>query len=547
MLRPEPILLVLLFNLFQIQLDGQVDFTSSHLPIVVIDTEDQEIPDEPKVNVHLGLIYNGEGQTNHINDPFSEYNGRIGIELRGSSSQSFPKVGYGFETRDANGENNNVSLLGMPEENDWVLHGPFSDKSLIRNALAYKLGESLMDYAPRTRFVELVINGDYRGVYLLTEKIKRDKNRVDISRLNPDENEGDDLTGGYILKFDKATASDENDLLGFTSNFRPNIPEARKTDFLFHYPKPEDISPQQRTYIETFIDNLELTLKSDNFSNPQTGYRKYIDVPSFIRFLFVNEISKNVDGYRLSTFMYKDKESINNLLKMGPVWDFNLGFGNANYCEGAPPEGWALDFNDHCPDDYWVIHFWWDRLLEDSTFRLELREDWQALRTSILSDEQILGCIDSMVNHLGVAQERNFQRWPVLTEWVWPNEFVGGTYDSEIDYLKGWMIDRLEWLDQAFEELPGEEVVDPGVYTDPRVYPNPFVSEVTFEYYLYEEQPVSVLIYNFAGQLVAKFQNQNPDKYLNKQQWNLTLAPGIYYYELFLDGERSLTGKLIRQ
>ena len=224
-------------------------FTESNLPIVILDTEGQEIVDAPRITVHMGIIDNGTG-INHINDPLNGYDGQISIEIRGSSSQMFPKKQYALETQDIDGENLNVSILGMPEENDWILHAPYSDKSLIRNFLAYELARDMGRYSSRTRFCELMINGDYKGLYIFMEKIKRDNNRVDISKLEPDETTGDDLTGGYILKVDKWDG-DNND--GWWSD--PSLPEYEGVWYQYHYPKPEDIVEEQRNYIINYITN----------------------------------------------------------------------------------------------------------------------------------------------------------------------------------------------------------------------------------------------------------------------------------------------------
>ncbi len=440
-------------------LGAQVNFTDSNLPILVINTMGQEILDDPKITAQLGVIHKGPGQRNYLTDPFNEYNGKIGIEIRGSSSQSFPKKGYGLETWDDEGEDLDVSLLGMPEESDWVLHGPYSDKSLIRNALTYILAGRTMEYAPRVRMVELVINGDYLGVYLFTEKIKRDANRVNINKLDPDENEGDDLTGGYILKLDKTTGDNPIFPLYFSSQYRAETPNFQEINFLYEIPDAEDITQQQRDYVQESIDQFENALYGEDYLDPQNGYKKHIDIQTFIDFLLVNEVSKNVDGYRLSTFFYKDKDSKNPRWKMGPVWDFNLGFGNANYCDGGLTTGWAYDFNDVCPDDYWVIPFWWKKMLTDPVFRWELGNRWQELRAGILSDNQTTQVIDSLAALLGESQYRNFQRWNVLSEWVWPNNFIGHNYPAEINYLRNWTLERLAWMDQAIEELT--PAVDP--------------------------------------------------------------------------------------
>ena len=205
-------LLFVLSNLF-----SQVNFSSSNLPIIIIKTNNTGIPDEPKVPATMQIIDNGPGNMNHIDDEPNDYNGQIGIELRGQTSQFFPKKPYGFETWDDLGQDQNVSILGMPKENDWVFHNPFSDKSLIRNAISYSIAGKIMDYAPRVRMVEMVLNDDYRGVYLLTEKIKRDKNRVNITKLTP---ESEDVSGGYILKFDKGDPDEVGFYLLLSSNFR---------------------------------------------------------------------------------------------------------------------------------------------------------------------------------------------------------------------------------------------------------------------------------------------------------------------------------------
>lgn len=173
-------------------------FQSSNLPIVIIDTYGQEIPDEPKILARMGIIDNGEGQRNHLHDPRNNYDGLIGIEVRGSTTRWFPKKQYAVETRDHFGNDSTVSLLGFPPEEDWILYAPYSDKSLMRNVLAYKLSNDLGRYASRTRFCELVLNGSYEGVYVLMEKIKRDRNRVNISKLLPTDIAGDAVTGGYI-------------------------------------------------------------------------------------------------------------------------------------------------------------------------------------------------------------------------------------------------------------------------------------------------------------------------------------------------------------
>jgi len=185
---------------------------ASGIPLLLIDTYGSSIKDDPKIKAWLKVIDNGPGKLNNITDEATGYSGFIGIEVRGQSSQMFPKKSYGFETRDSTGNDLDAGLLGMPEDSDWILYAPYSDKSLIRNALTYYLGRR-MDYEwqPRFRFCELYINGSYTGVYMLVERIKRGEARVNINKLKPEESSGNDLTGGYIVKVDKINGLSDNE------------------------------------------------------------------------------------------------------------------------------------------------------------------------------------------------------------------------------------------------------------------------------------------------------------------------------------------------
>ncbi|NJC28309.1 CotH kinase family protein [Neolewinella antarctica] len=453
-------------------LTGQTNFTST-LPIIVIQTDGEEILDDPKRTVRMGVVDNGAGLVNRVTDTFNEYAGFVGIELRGSSTQGFEKKGYGLETRFADGSDRQVAILGFPVEEDWVLRGPYSDKSLIRDALAYTLAGDVMDYAPRVRLVELVINDDYRGVYLFTESIKRDRNRVDIKRLTPDDNDGDRLTGGYVLKHDKFTGEvGRQEQNSFRSRYAASDRTGDKTKYLFHYPKPADITAPQREYITNWIGAFEDALAGEDFRDPDLGFAAFVDVASFVDFLLLNELTRNVDGYRLSTYMSKDRDSEGGKLRMGPVWDFNLGFGNANYCAGGFTTGWAFDFNQVCPED--IFPWYWQRLLEDNNFRTRVRARWTELRAGVFSDERLRTRVDSLASVVGDAADRNFRRWPVLGRYIWPNSYVGATYSDEIDYLKSWIDDRAHWLDAAVQSLGQPSSTSHGPATsNVAVHPSP--------------------------------------------------------------------------
>src|SRR5690606_27410745 len=374
------------------------EFTESNLPIVIIDTHSQAILNEPKIKADMKIINNGPGMINHSSDEPNDYNGKIVIEIRGSSSQMFPKKQYGIELWDEEGEGIDAPILGMPEEEDWVLFAPYNDKALIRDALSYKLGRDMGQYASRQRFCEVVINGEYMGLFVFFEKVKRDSKRVDIAKLDPDEISGDDLTGGYLFKIDKFTGSGGD---GWESKHPPLYRSGNQTIF-FQYEDPdaEDIVPEQKQYIKSFMDEFEDVLASENYNHPTQGYAKYIDVESFVDYYLINELTKNVDAYRLSTFMHKQRDSDGGILRMGPIWDYNLAFGNVDYCLEGNPEGFVTSFNSVCPDDFWLIPFWWSRLLSDPAFRVKLNQRWDELRAGPFKTETILTYIDSVVTVL---------------------------------------------------------------------------------------------------------------------------------------------------
>lgn len=431
-----------LLTLFCADLFSQVNFTSSNLPIIVINTNGQTIVDEPKIMADMGIIYNGEGERNNLVDEFNHYNGKIGIEIRGSSSQQFPKKSYAVETRIDEEEDLDISLLGMPEEADWVLYAPYSDKSLIRNALIYKLSNEINRYTTRTKFVELVVNDEYMGIYVFMEKIKRDKNRVDIKKLEEKDTSGNALTGGYLFKIDKRDGANTE---GWESSFVPFTGAWQRVFYQYDYPKETDIMPQQIEYLQDFIYNFESTMYLNKYSNPFDGYYDIIDINTFVDYVFLNEFPRNVDAYRLSTFLYKDRDDINPLLKMGPIWDFNLAFGNIDYYEAWEDDGFQIYYP--IPDDFFQKPFWWEKMFDDPVFANKFAKRWSDVKSTIFSKERIFEIIDSLTTHIDEAKSRNFERWPVLGTYVWPNKFVGETYESEIQYLKNWIDARWNWFD----------------------------------------------------------------------------------------------------
>jgi len=506
----------------------------SDLPIIKINTSGQEIPNEPKLTAHMGIIDNGVGNQNYIfSDDYNGYDGFIGIETRGASSLVlFPKINYGLETRDSLGENNNVSLLGMPEENDWILHGPYSDKTLMRNVLAFHIGRKMGRWAPRTRYCELYINDEYFGVYVLMEKIKRDPNRVDIAKLTPQDIEGDELTGGYIVQIDREEFGNS-----WSSPFTP-FPY-----FVYHHPNASDLTVEQELYIRQYITDFETNLAGGAFDHPLFGYAQFIDVPSFIDYLLAIEITKEVDAYRLSAYLHKDKNSNGGKLKAGPLWDFNLGFGNATDCGVWDPEGWAFD-EPQCEP---VQPFWWDRFLEDENFANQVNCRWKELRSGPLQTDSILQFIDEQVALLENAQERNFNHWGGLGEYVWPNWFIGNSFQEEINFLKTWTFDRFEWMDNNMVgdcDLVSNNNLE--FDSELKVFPNPFSESVDFIFGKNDFEKSSIQIFDSVGKQIRVLDfNKTEIHWDGKNSSGKEVAAGVYFY-LFSNKNKIVSGKILK-
>lgn len=410
------------------------NFKNSNLPIIIITTDidkktgkPAEIPDEPKVLGNMKIIYHPDGSRNYLTDSnkieFINYKGRIAIELRGSTSQNLPKKPYGFETRkEDNITNNNVSLLGMPEENDWVLNNLPFEPGLIRDFLSYNLYADMGYYSPRTVYVEVVVNGDYKGIYLLTEKIKVDKNRVNIIETDKNDNTYPDVTGGYITKADKTTGGDP--VAWTMESYFMNV------SYIHDTPEPDSITSAQHDYIKKVFFDLQSAITSKNASIVD-GYPSMIDVLSFIDYMIISELSSNADAYQLSTYFHKDRLG---KLKAGPVWDFNLTYGNDLFIYGLNRSFtyvWQFDNNSNNGSKFWKD------LFDDPLFNCYLSKRWKELTApgKCLNKNIIYNKIDSVHAIIAEAADREQQRWGTV-----------GNLDNNISSMKNWILTRMTWL-----------------------------------------------------------------------------------------------------
>jgi len=417
-------------------------FSSSNLPIVKLTTLNEPIADDPKAPVLMQIIDNGPGTRNKANQTDYAFEGRIMAEWQGFSGPYYPKKNYDFEIVDTQGNEMDTTILGMPKEHDWIFKAESTDPTLIKNTVTYEMARRMGGYAPRTRACEIILDGEYAGLYILTEKVKRDANRVDIVKLAPEDTTGSQLSGGYIIEMNI-----NGDPADWTSAYLP-INQATcpsPVEFKHVYPKSAAVLPQQHDYIRNYVDDFEKTLADTNFTDPATGYRNYIDVGTFIDFLIVNEFSVNYDSYGRSTYLYKEKDTDGGKLKCGPPWDYDRAM---DYNSPATTSGWVWEITH----PYWPFPFWWSRMWEDTVYRKELACRWTMLRQNTFQTDSFLVYIDSTASFLQEAKQRDSRIW---------NNLGNLSYNNHIDSLKSFVSRRLDWLDAI---LAHEQVGEPAVY-----------------------------------------------------------------------------------
>lgn len=515
-------------------IEKELETFTSNLPIVILNTFGKEILRDTKVKGSVRFIDEKNGQSAIVAEP--DFDGRGDLNLRGHSSLRYLKRSFSLKTRDDAGQSRSVSILGFPEDNDWVLYAPYPDKTLLRDVLTYDLSRQMGRYASRTKFVELFLNQvggrmskrHYMGVYVLEEKIKRSKGRVNIAKLSPEDKTEPALSGGYIFKKDHWDDRGETeptvegrpsfgggggggsrgsyqsgpggfpaDPAGFMpatgggrrmrreggvpveEQFRFQVQPPRRVDgqvrvqnvdqmppgfnrageetfrtgqgneFFYVEPKDDEITPVQKLWLQRHLNEFERVLYGPNFKDPAKGYAAYIDVDSFIDHHLIVELTKNIDGFRFSTFFHKDRGG---KIKMEPIWDWNLSYGNANGKQGQLAEYWYWPQLDDQQYSYYR------RLFEDPDFGQRYVDRMADLRATVFSLSNLNARIDALVADVGEARVRNFQRWPILSRRIWPNTFVGKSYEDEINHMKGFITQRMAWVDRQFIAVPQGEL-----------------------------------------------------------------------------------------
>ena len=525
------------------------------LPIVFIDTKnkclDQNVTE--KIPATMSVL---DAATNNVADSAKGTHYNIGIKVRGQSSAKFPKPGYSVEIRDDKGEGMDVSMFGLPPADDWVFHGPYVDKSLMRNALAHWLFRQAGHYSPRTKHFDLYINGVYRGVYVLIEKIKRGKYRVNVSKLKETDISGDDVTGGYIWAFDKTGTNTGG--MGNEDINKEGFKTADGLNVIMHYPKKENLQQQQQAYLKKYLEDLENLFKNGKNGS---GYENYVDMTSALDYVLHEEVTNNSDSYWCSFFLHKPKDSKGGKVTLGPAWDFNLAMSNGSQPENggnnnggnngfnwnmwggggmggggmgsSGTTGWQIESSMKTGMSGLKIPNWLTGMWKDSHYQSELKKRWAELRSGVWHTKTMDVYLDSMKTYLTKAADRNFKRWPNLgqssgqgdsdpqpmkycnqgggQQGMWGmNMPMGGynadTWDGEFEHLRKKMKERMAWMDQ---QLGFTEPAQP-IVTEPVIHVPDWAKDTVSK--VDPPEPPTIALDDFSRLSPTNFFNVNGDK-----------------------------------
>ena len=434
-----------------------VKLDSTNLPIVWIEVNGDSIMRDKRIGGRMKIIWNGEGRINYADTVAHpgqriDYEGFIAVRHRGNSTYNVSrKKPYSFRTlaeplKRGSAQKQKVSLLGMGKDNNWALLAPRADRSLFRDVLTFELARPWMEYVPQGRHCELILDGTYYGVFILTEVVSKGKHRLDL--VGPGDS-GDALTGDYLMEVDC------NDAVTYTSKYHPVDTTGKPYTthhVLFQYKEPDraDLSRVQVNYINRRIDAMEASFLKGN-------YRQYIDVMSFIDYQLIMELCHNVDAYRLSGKFYKRRDSVDPRFKL-VVWDTDLAYGNADYCQSWRTDTWMYRNNNimYQEDEVYMVPFWWYVLNNDPAYTAQVKMRWAQYRESNLSTDRLMATLDSLATVLTVqgAESRNSQAWPCWGKKRWPNHYIAADYNDEISHIKQWLLERLAWMDKQLDYQP---------------------------------------------------------------------------------------------
>lgn len=401
----------------------------THLPIISIDTGGQEIPGETRdgTTIPAALEVRDGGEGNNALTDAPVFASTALVRYRGNTSLHFDKKSYRLKLLQQDGQANMYSMLGMPKEDEWILNGPFLDKSLLRNYMMMNLSGQVMENAPEVRFCEVFVDGSYQGLYVMMESVSR--SQVGIAKAV----EGRAETS-YVVRMDRGGHINLDNFTKYARiiQYRINVV----------YPTAAKITPEQLDYIQRDLSQFEKALYSLDYDDPNLGYRAYINVGAFVDYMVLNEFFQNTDAGIFSTYLNKP---LGGKLSMGPVWDFNNALDN--YMEGTR-DGTGFSF---------VNNAWYFMLLKDPWFTQQVIQRYRQLRGTVLSEDYLMSYVDSTVAYLGDAVERNFSVWGYTFQpehgLLEPAQRNIGSYDQAVAQVKDFLHRRGAWLDEHIELL----------------------------------------------------------------------------------------------
>lgn len=423
---------------------------STHLPLVVINTGGVEIPGRAIVS-ESGSIHghtvaeNGEKTIpgtisvidqdvsyNHVNDE-PEFSSMIEIRVRGNSSRTFDKCNYAINLIYEDGTNNPQKMMGMDAHHEWALHGPFLDKTLLRNYMWYNISGEIMDYAPNVRFCEVIINGEYLGVYVMMETITAGSNGA---RLNLAVNKKQNTFSGYILRLDRGSEVPIKNIQTFTKYAKRT---KQKMDIA--YPGTRNLTEEIVDGIVNEFSQFEKALYSFDYDNTDMGYDTFLDTESFIDYFLINEFTCNYDAGWLSTYVYKELDEKYRMC----VWDFNSACDNYQLSQTEP----MVFQMQNC--------LWYFMLMKDEDFVEQLIERYWELRETYFNETYLCSYIDGVVEYLGDAVERNYEIWNYTfdeqEDKLRPAERNPRSYEEAVQQMKDFFPKRIAWMDKNIDTL----------------------------------------------------------------------------------------------
>jgi hypothetical protein len=493
---------------------------STILPIINIEL-DEFGSDTVNKLASMSIINNNKGY-NKPSDSAYEYNGQVKLKRHGASSLRFPKRSFKIELIDSSGNNRNEPLLGMPKENDWFLLGLYADKSLISNDLTYALSRKTGRYEPRSRYCQLIVNGIPQGIYSLYEQIKRDKHRVDIEKLEPTENSSTELTGGYILR------KESDEIVGSIEVV---------------YPKPEDITVQQKKYIVDYFSEFQDALNGSDFLDPEKGYKNFADINSLADYIIFNELALVADGYAKSFYMYKHNDEIDNRIKFGPHWDYDNSYGGGIWTMFVTT-GWNFTRSDK--------NLQINKVMKDSIFSKHIATKWFNYRNSFLKDESINSVIDSLTSIVENDQKLNYKIWifNINGNQITPIS-DSNFYEKEIVRFKKWIADRAQWMDTNLEKYLNPVSIDNLSIKncDVYCYPNPFKNKIYLNFNMTTPTLVQFKVVDITGRVCLEKKIDKTVSGINQTtiEFDDSFDAGLYFLKVFNNGQCIDIEKIIKQ